>query len=442
MLLAAVRFGTFVAVGGCVVALYNRLTLPRLSEESEVVREAIDVCIPARNEAARLPDLIGDLRAQQGVPGMRVLILDDASSDGTDAAAAAAIGGDLRFTVIRSDTEPAPGWTGKAAACDRLAELSGAPADFAGRSGRFAEQSGIATDQSGISAERSGTSAEQSGSSDTSPTTKPPTTAELPDARSDTAAPGSVLVFLDADIRLAPNAIAAAVAELHRQRAALLSPWPRQRAGSAVEALVQPLLCWSWASTLPIRPANRSRRPSTAVACGQFLVLDAAAYRAIGGHGAVAASPTEDLDIARALRRSGRHTVLVAAGPLASTRMYRGATELTAGYTRWLWSAYGGSSIAAAAVGSVAALGYCAPPLAALLGSGRLRRVGTLGYLAAVVTRILARSTETGGSVEPSDILAALAHPIAVTTYLGLSIRSHRARRTNTLTWKGRQLTG
>ncbi len=369
------RAGTAIAVTGCVVALYNRLTVRRLPS-SGTVAEPVTVGIPARDEVDRLPALIADLRAQTGVPDLRVLILDDASSDGTGAAAAQAIGSDERFLVIRSEDEPAPGWTGKAAACARLAELA------------------------------------------------------------DTA----VLVFLDADVRLAPGAIAAAVSELRSRDVALVSPWPAQQVGSAAEALVQPLLCWSWASTLPITVGNHSHRPSMAVACGQFLVFDTAAYRAIGGHRAVSASATEDLDIARALRRSGRRTALIAAGKQASTRMYSGTTELDAGYTRWLWSAYGASPLAAGAVGAIAALGYWVPPLAAIGGRDRLRRTAITGYLAAVTGRLLARSTETAAPLNRTDILAALAHPLSVGAYATLSVRSHLAHRSGTLTWKHRPM--
>nr|WP_245672328.1 glycosyltransferase family 2 protein [Nocardia anaemiae] len=348
----------------------------RLSTGPTTAIEPVTVCIPARDEAARLPELIDDLRGQVGVPRLRVLILDDASSDGTEAAALEAIAGDSRFTVFRSEAEPAPGWTGKAAACARLAELADA----------------------------------------------------------------TVLIFLDADVRLASNAIAAATAELRRSRAALLSPWPYQVTESLAEALVQPLLCWSWAASLPIAAANRSLRPSTAVACGQFLVFDATAYRAIGGHTAVAASPTEDLDIARALRRSGRRTALVAAGRAASTRMYRGAAELEDGYTRWLWSAYGGTTIGGAAVGALAALAYWVPPLAAIGGRGSVRTAGLIGYGAAVASRLLARSLERGTTTR-TDILVALAHPLSIDAYLRLWTHSRRAHHHNTLTWKARPLT-
>ncbi|MEU2106720.1 MULTISPECIES: glycosyltransferase [unclassified Nocardia] len=367
---------TAVAALGAGIALYNRVTVRRLTTTPTTVIEPVTVCIPARDEADRLPELIGDLRAQIGVPRMAVRILDDASTDDTGAAARAAIDGDPRFTLLRSELHPVPGWTGKAAACVRLAEEVSTP----------------------------------------------------------------VLIFLDADVRLAPTALAAAVGALRGRGAALVSPWPLQVAGSAAEAVVQPLLCWSWASTLPITAADRSLRPATAVACGQFLVFDNAAYRSVGGHAAVAGSVTEDLDIARALRRAGHSTVLVAAGASARTRMYRGAAELDAGYTRWLWSAYDGTIAGGAAVGLIAALAYWAPPAMAVFGRGATRTTGSIGWLAAVAGRLLARSTETGGPLRPSDLPAAVAHPVSVAAYLLLWARSHRARRRGTARWKGRSL--
>ncbi|WP_369797498.1 glycosyltransferase family 2 protein [Nocardia sp. CNY236] len=352
------------------------MTVRQLANTPATVIEPVTVCIPARNEADRLPDLIADLRAQVGIPRLSVRILDDASTDDTSAAARAAIGDDPRFTVLRTTGDPLPGWTGKTSACARLAEEVSTP----------------------------------------------------------------VLIFLDADVRMAPTALAAAVTVLRRNTLALVSPWPLQVAGSAAEALVQPLLCWSWMSTLPIAAAERSLRPSTSVACGQFLVFDTARYHAIGGHTAVASSVTEDLEIARALRRAGARTTVVAAGRLARTRMYRDIAEVDAGYTRWLWSAYGGSAAGGTTVALLCACTYWIPPATALFGAGALRRTGALGYLAAVGGRLLARSTETGGPLTRIDVLSAVAHPVSIGAYLVLWTRSRRAHRRGTTRWKNRRL--
>ncbi|WP_255450089.1 glycosyltransferase family 2 protein [Skermania sp. ID1734] len=307
---------------------------------------------------------------------LRVYVLDDDSTDETAAIAEQAIAGDERFVLLRCHSAPPPGWTGKAWACHQLA--------------------GHAAD--------------------------------------------SILVFLDADVRLRPGALAAAATALRAERLHLLSPWPQQIAGSMSEQLVQPLLCWSWASLLPMTIANRSRRPSTAVACGQFLVFDADAYRAVGGHAAVAASATDDLDLARTLRRKGFRTAVRPAGELASCRMYRGRAELEAGYRRWLWSAYG-SRAGSAAVGTAAGLIYLLPPVAAVFGRGPARRLGVAGYVAAVVGRLAARSLESP-SLDWTDAASSLAHPVSVLAYARLSVTSHRDHARGALTWKGRELIG
>src|SRR5664280_1275357 len=83
------------------------------------------------------------------------------------------------------------------------------------------------------------------------------------------AATGTVLVFLDADVVLAPTAIAATVALLRTTGLDVLSPYPRQLANGPVPRLVQPLLQWSWLTFLPLRRAERSPRASLAAANGR-----------------------------------------------------------------------------------------------------------------------------------------------------------------------------
>ncbi|HEY5856869.1 MAG TPA: glycosyltransferase family 2 protein [Aldersonia sp.] len=366
-----VRVGAALSGVGLVFTLVNRVSLGRLLADGVAVDEPVTVLVPARDEAARVGGLLGDLRAQRGVPQMRVFLLDDDSSDRTFEVASAAVEGDPRFVVLRGVGGPPAGWVGKQWACARLAEAAGA-AD-------------------------------------------------------------GVLVFLDADVRLAPGTVVAAVGALRSSGLGLLSPWPAQVAGSWAERLIQPLLAWSWAASLPVVAANRSLLASTAVACGQFLVVDAAGYRRVGGHGAVASSVTEDLALARCLRRSGARTAVLPVGSLASCRMYCGAAEVDAGYARWLWSSYGGV-VGSAAVAGVVALAYLVPPVAVVTGRGR--RWGVAGYAAGVGSRLLARSMEGG----PVDVVAALAHPVSVVGYLVLLARSHCAHRRGRTVWRGRRL--
>jgi len=244
-------------------------------------------------------------------------------------------------------------------------------------------------------------------------------------------ATGDVLVFLDADVRVAPDGLAATVDLLRRHALDLVSPYPRQVTGTAAERLVQPLLQWSWLTTLPLRAAERSARPSLAAANGQLLAVDAGRYRRAGGHAAVRAQVLDDVALLRAVKAAGGRGVVADGTALASCRMYDSWPALRDGYSKSLWSAFG-SPTGAAAVTGLLTWAYVVPPVAALAGS----RVGAAGYAAGVLGRVLV-ARRTGGRVAD-----AVAHPVSVATFGYLVARSWRLRRRGRLTWKGRPLGG
>ncbi|MCI2239681.1 glycosyltransferase family 2 protein [Paenibacillus sp. TRM 82003] len=244
------------------------------------------------------------------------------------------------------------------------------------------------------------------------------------------AATGEVLVFVDADVVLAPHALAAGVELLRTAGLDLLCPYPRQLALTWSERLVQPLLQWSWLTTLPLRAAETSPRPSLSAANGQFLLVDAAAYRRAGGHGAVRAAVLDDVGLLRAVKAAGGRGGVADGTELATCRMYDGWPALREGYAKSLWSAFG-SVPAAAAVAAGLAVVYVLPPLAALAGS----RAGAAGYVAAVVGRYAA-AERTGGRSLPDS----LGHPASVVLLIGLLADSWWRHRHGGLSWKGRAL--
>ncbi|TNM63235.1 glycosyltransferase [Streptomyces sp. NP160] len=250
------------------------------------------------------------------------------------------------------------------------------------------------------------------------------------------AASGSVLVCLDADVRVAPHALAATVDLLRRHGLALVSPYPRQEAVSAAERLVQPLLQWSWLATLPLRLAERSPRPSLSAANGQLMALDAAALSRAGGFAAVRAEVLDDVALVRAVKAAGGRGGVVDGTDLATCRMYDGWPAVRDGYAKSLWSATGSP---AAALSLVAGLGavFVLPAVAAVTGAGggRGRLLGLLGYGAGVASRVVA-ARRTGGRAWPD----AMAHPASVAVLGGLVVRSWRLRRAGGLAWKGRAL--
>jgi hypothetical protein len=245
------------------------------------------------------------------------------------------------------------------------------------------------------------------------------------------AGDAEVLVFVDADVRLMPDAIASAVALLDAHDLDLVSPWPRQLAGSTAERLVQPLQQWLWATFLPLRLAERSPRPSLSAANGQFLVVRRSAYERAGGHAAVRGAVLEDIALLRAVKAAGGRGVVVEGSTLAACRMYAGWHEVRDGYAKSLWSAVGGRPAAAAVTAAGLTAVWVLPPLAALGGS----RAGLAGYAAGVAGRAVV-AAGTGGRVWPD----ALAHPVSVLLLDLLVARSLVGHRRGDLRWRGRSL--
>ncbi len=241
------------------------------------------------------------------------------------------------------------------------------------------------------------------------------------------AASGDVLLFLDADVVLRPDA-AVSVAEL-LDELDLVCPYPRQVLTGPLQHLVQPLLQWSWLTFLPLRLAENSAHPMLSAGNGQLLAVRRAAYFAAGGHAAVKDQVLEDLALVRQVKRAGYRAGMADGTELATCRMYADSRELVAGYTKSLHDAFGPGTIA-----TLAAL-YLVPPLAAATTHDRrTRALGITGYTAAVIGRLaVARRTR-------QPMVACVAHPISIVALIWLYARSSRARARGTITWSGRAL--
>lgn len=367
-----VRVGSLLSLASLALTLDNLRRLRVPVETAQPAPEPLAVLLPVRDEVAVVERCVQHLLAAvRRWPGpVRLLVLDDGSTDGTTEVLARLAAEHPELEVIAGDPPP-PGWLGKPWACHQLATHAAA--------------------------------------ADPEP---------------------SVLVLVDADVRVEPHALASSVALLRAAGLDLVSPYPRQEAVTVAERLVQPLLQWSWASTLPMVAAERSRRASTAVANGQLLVVDAAAHRRLGGHAAVRTEVLEDVALARALKRvGGRGTVADGTG-VATCRMYDGWPALRAGYAKSLWAAFGSPGGAAAAQGLLLVV-HVVPAAAALAGS----RTGLVGYAAGVASRALV-ARRTGGRAWPD----ALAHPVSVGLLAGLTADSWVGRRSGRLRWKGREV--
>jgi hypothetical protein len=143
-----------------------------------------------------------------------------------------------------------------------------------------------------------------------------------------------LLVFVDADVRLAPDALAPMAAFLDRSGADLASGLPLQETGTFTERLVLPLMHFILLGFLPLGRMRGSRHPAYGVGCGQLFIARREAYERAGGHGAIRRSLHDGVTLPRAFRSAGLKTDLFDATPVASCRMYRGAREVWRGLAK------------------------------------------------------------------------------------------------------------
>lgn len=145
---------------------------------------------------------------------------------------------------------------------------------------------------------------------------------------------GDVLLFLDADVVLAPGAVAAMLDDLEGRDLALLSGIPRQRVGGWVESAVVPLIHFVLLGYLPMPLARLSGHPAFAAGCGQAMMVRRDAYFSSDGHAALRASRHDGLKLPRRFRAAGFRTGLADLTPLASCRMYESAREVWRGFSK------------------------------------------------------------------------------------------------------------
>jgi cellulose synthase/poly-beta-1,6-N-acetylglucosamine synthase-like glycosyltransferase len=143
-----------------------------------------------------------------------------------------------------------------------------------------------------------------------------------------------LLVFIDADVRLAPDALVRVAGLIEREGLDLASGFPEQQTGTLSEALIVPLIHVLLLGYLPIWLARRSRHPAFAAGCGQLMAVRRDAYRRAGGHAVIRNSRHDGLTLPRAFRRAGCTTDLFDATDLARCRMYRGGREVWQGFAK------------------------------------------------------------------------------------------------------------
>lgn len=256
-------------------------------------------------------------------------------------------------------------------------------------------------------------------------------------ARLAEAAQGTHLLFVDADVTLAPPAAAALAAHARRTDAALVSGVPRQHMGSLGERLTVPMINFLLVGYLPMAMMRASLRPSLGAACGQLVLVARSAYQDIGGHGALRMSLHDGVVLPRRFRSAGYRTDLVAAHALATCRMYRGFGQSWAGFSKN--AREGMATPGALPVWTLLLAGGHVLPwlllILALCGIGS----GTAAFLAfaAALLSLATRAAITLVTREPAGTI--LLHPLTVLVALAIQWTALLRRKgAGTPMWKGR----
>ena len=270
--------------------------------------------VPARDEADMLPLTLPTLLAQDYPGRFSVVLVDDASTDGTaevaEKIAAAHSGHALR--IVHSDGPP-PGWAGKVAAMRRGFEASG--------------------------------------------------TTELN--------PPEYVLFTDADIAHPVDGVRRLVAFGETRELELVSLMARLRTDTAAERAIVPAFVYSFAQLYPFPRVNRPSSRTAAAAGGCMLVRRSALIEA-GGLEQIAGARIDDVALGTLLkRRAGRgRTWLGLTTDVRSVRPYPRFSDLwdmiaRSAYTQLRYSPY---LLAGTLLGLL--IMYAAPPTVGLVFLG------------------------------------------------------------------------
>lgn len=143
-----------------------------------------------------------------------------------------------------------------------------------------------------------------------------------------------ILLFIDADVRLEPEALARMNCFREASGASLVSGFPRQITETWLERLVIPLIHFVLLAFLPLHRMRASTRPGYGAGCGQWFLTMKDDYTKAGGHAAIRGSRHDGVKLPRAYRQAGLMTDLCDVTSLASCQMYRSSSQVWNGLAK------------------------------------------------------------------------------------------------------------
>lgn len=158
-------------------------------------------------------------------------------------------------------------------------------------------------------------------------------------------AKGNYFLFLQPDTRVTKGLINNAVHRMKISRLTLLSLFPNQIMLSFGEKLVVPLINFVLLNLLPVRLIRLFKNPVFAAASEDFMLFEAANYRASQWHKQVRWRADEDIEIMRLIKDAGYQTEALLANGYLTSRMYKNFTEASQGFSRILLAGFNNNMI-------------------------------------------------------------------------------------------------
>jgi hypothetical protein len=245
------------------------------------------------------------------------------------------------------------------------------------------------------------------------------------------------LMFVDCDVRLAPDAAARALAAARAQDAPFVSAFPRQHTATVGEALVVPLIHLVLLAWLPLWLVRRVALPSLVAGCGQLMLVARPTYLAADGHRAIRATLHDGLMLARRMKAVGASVGVLDGSDIATCRMYAGLAAVWRGFSRNAYEALGSPAALGAMValnGAVFVLPFVALPWTlATTGPG----LAASAWAASVAIALAIRATLARRFGAPA--WTTLATPLAVMLMLAIQVNSYlNTIRGRPVTWRAR----